>query len=242
MAALSDDARTAPARFLADNGGCESPLRMACAGILGALPRRESACGYAALSGMALRRTDRRDAARHRLGHFGDAPADGDFLSAVHAAGGCRHSAAHRVQSRSLLRALQSLRQTGADDDNGLWLQCGRRDGMPHHCEPPRTAHRNSHECTHSVQRQISGAACCHYGLFRGDGQYLAVPRRLHHDRAHPPEHRHDICGLGAARPDCSARRTVLIHTGAAADPPPAAPQGRARSACRRSAARSSDR
>ena len=59
--------------------------------------------------------------------------ADGDFLPAVHAAGGFRLSAPRGVQHGQGVPEVLRLRQAGADHVHGLRLQRGRRCRLPYY-------------------------------------------------------------------------------------------------------------
>ena len=114
--------------------------------------------GAAALSLplVARRPLDRRRVPRYRLGGGGDAAADGDLLSALHAARGLRLPAARRIQPRPHVQTRRGTRQAGLDDGDGFGVQRRRDRVHADHRQPARALDRDHHEQLRALQRAVA--------------------------------------------------------------------------------------
>ena len=123
------------------------------------------------------------------------------------------------VQFGSQLQTLPCLRQTGADHVHGLWLQCGRRDRLPHHRQPTRAPHRDAHEQFCALQRAFPYHHCDHRDVLCGGkrrgGAHAALLRAAdRRDRAGRYTH---VPFFPPAFGDRAFRHPFLFHAGAAA-------------------------
>ena len=99
-----------------------------------------------------------------RCGH---APADGDILSAVHAARRFRISSKGSFQSRPQVQEIRRVRKTGINNVHGIRLQRGRSYGMPDNRFAARAPHGGSHERIRAVQRAIPDADIADFTVYR---------------------------------------------------------------------------
>ena len=155
----------------------------------------------------------------HRLGDQRDAAADGDFLPAVHAAGGFRLSAAGGVQSGPGVQASRRARQTGHDHDDGFWLQCRRRGRDAHHRQPARAADRDPHEQLLPVQRAVADADPGRVAVHRqpGAGAHCGTGLGRSGCRRGAAGSARRLRGFLGAFPHRAQRRGFLVQPGTAA-------------------------
>ena len=144
------------------------------------------------------------------------------FFPAVHPARRLRLPAPRGLQPGLLLSKGLCLRQAGADHVYVLWLQRRRRDGLPHHRFPPRTADRHTDQLSRPLQRPFPRHTDHFVALFcrrsrrsRRGAAVCPAP-----DRRHRSGRRHDLSVLARTVQNRTARHTVRVHARTAALPP----------------------